>query len=61
MRAAARGPLPAMTLGDVLYADPSDEPLPERDWVILVNFVAAGDQRALRQLYERTHRLVLDR
>jgi DNA-directed RNA polymerase specialized sigma24 family protein len=52
------GPLPAMTLGDVLYADPSDEPLPERDWVFLVNFVAAGDQRALRQLYERTHRLV---
>ena len=24
----------------------------------LVNYVAAGDQRALRQLYERTHRLV---
>jgi DNA-directed RNA polymerase specialized sigma24 family protein len=49
---------PAATLGDVLYADLSDEPLPERDWVVLVNYVAAGDQRALRQLYERTHRLV---
>jgi DNA-directed RNA polymerase specialized sigma24 family protein len=49
---------PPTTLGDVLYADGSDEPLPERDWVVLVNLIAAGDQRALRQLYERTHRLV---
>jgi DNA-directed RNA polymerase specialized sigma24 family protein len=30
----------------------------ERDWVLLVNLIAAGDQRALRQLFERTHRLV---
>jgi DNA-directed RNA polymerase specialized sigma24 family protein len=49
---------PPATLGDVIYADESSEPLPERDWVVLVNYVAAGDQRALRQLYERTHRLV---
>jgi DNA-directed RNA polymerase specialized sigma24 family protein len=52
-----KGPPPA-TLGDVLYADSPDDPLPERDWVVLVNYVAAGDQRALRQLYERTHRVV---
>ena len=52
------GPLSAPTLGDVLYADQSEEPLAERDWVVLVNYVAAGDQRALRQLFERTHRLV---
>jgi DNA-directed RNA polymerase specialized sigma24 family protein len=49
---------PAATLGDVLYADETCEPLPEREWVVLVNYVAAGDQRALRQLYERTNRLV---
>ena len=51
---------PAATLGDVLYADgaPADEALSERDWIVLVNYVAAGNQRALRQLYERTHRLV---
>ena len=48
---------PAATLGDVLYADHAD-PVPERDWAVLVNYVAAGDQRALRQLFERTHRLV---
>jgi len=46
------------TLGDVLYADGLAEPLAERTWVVLVNYIAAGDQRALRQLYERTHRLV---
>ena len=53
-------PLPPATLGDVLYRDgaASDEALTERDWIVLINYVAAGDQRALRQLYERTHRLV---
>jgi RNA polymerase sigma factor (sigma-70 family) len=51
-------PRPA-TLGDVLYRDgAADEALPERDWIVLVNYIAAGDQRALRQLYEHTHRLV---
>ena len=52
-------PCPAATLGDVLYRDGGvDQLLAERDWVVLVNYIAAGDQRALRQLYERTHRLV---
>jgi RNA polymerase sigma factor (sigma-70 family) len=50
-------PSPAATLGDVLYAGQPDT-LPERDWIALVHFIAAGDQRALRQLYERTYRLV---
>jgi anti-sigma factor ChrR (cupin superfamily) len=55
---SSSGPPPQATLGDVIYADGTDEPLLERDWIVLVNLIAAGDQRALRQLYERTHRLV---
>jgi RNA polymerase sigma-70 factor (ECF subfamily) len=46
------------TLGDLLYSDRSRERIPEDDWVRLVQAVAAGDQQALRALYERTHRLV---
>ena len=48
---------PAATLGDVLYAK-SKAPVPERDWVALVQSIAAGDQLALHALYERTHRIV---
>jgi RNA polymerase sigma-70 factor, ECF subfamily len=46
------------TLGDLLYRDPSDGAADEGDWVLLVRSIAAGDQQALRALYERTHRLV---
>jgi RNA polymerase sigma-70 factor (ECF subfamily) len=46
------------TLGDLLYRDQSDAAAPEDDWVRLVQSIAAGDQQALRALYERTHRLV---
>jgi len=46
------------TLGDLLYARGSEAYLLERDWVALVEAIAAGDQLALRALYERTHRLV---
>jgi RNA polymerase sigma-70 factor (ECF subfamily) len=46
------------TLGDLLYADRSGASIPEDDWVRLVHSIAAGDQQALRVLYERTHRLV---
>jgi len=46
------------TLGEVLYAKPSDSPVPEAEWVALVQSVAAGDQVALHALYERTHRIV---
>jgi RNA polymerase sigma-70 factor (ECF subfamily) len=45
------------TLGDVLYAK-SKAPIPERDWAMLVQAIAAGDQLALHALYERTHRIV---
>jgi len=46
------------TLGDVLYADKSKTRIPEKDWVALVESIAAGDQLALHALYERSHRLV---
>lgn len=49
---------PPGTLGDLLYADRTSTPLSEGGWVALVRAMAAGDQRALRALYERTHRLV---
>ena len=45
------------TLGDLLYADKTP-PVSEADWVELVRCVAAGNQRSLHELYERTHRLV---
>jgi RNA polymerase sigma-70 factor, ECF subfamily len=45
------------TLGDVLYAT-SKGPVPEQDWVTLVQSIAAGDQLALHALYDRAHRPV---
>jgi RNA polymerase sigma-70 factor, ECF subfamily len=45
------------TLGDVLYAK-SKTPVPEEDWAMLVQAIAAGDQLALHALYERVHRIV---
>src|SRR4029453_7571536 len=45
------------TLGDVLYAGKTKTPICEQDWVSLVQSIAAGDQRALHALYERTHRI----
>ena len=44
-------------LGDLLYADRTGS-IPESEWVQLVAGTAAGDQHALRALYERSHRLV---
>src|SRR3954451_8389806 len=47
----------AATLGDVLYA--KSKPLvPEQDWAMLVQSIAAGDQLALHALYEMAHRIV---
>jgi RNA polymerase sigma-70 factor, ECF subfamily len=46
------------TLGDVLYADQGKRRVSESEWVELVRSVAAGDQRALQELYERAHRIV---
>ena len=55
---APRADAPVTTLGDVIFTGTVQEPLAERDWAVLVSYIAAGDQAALRQLYERTHRLV---
>src|ERR1700752_2202744 len=46
------------TLGDVLYATNARPLVPEKEWVGLVHSIAAGDQRALYALYDRTHRIV---
>jgi RNA polymerase sigma-70 factor (ECF subfamily) len=46
------------TLGDLLYAHNAKAVASEREWLALVRSVAAGDQAALRALYERMHRLV---
>jgi RNA polymerase sigma-70 factor, ECF subfamily len=46
------------TLGDILYADKRKVSVSESEWVGLVQAVAAGDQLALRTLYERAHRIV---
>jgi RNA polymerase sigma-70 factor (ECF subfamily) len=46
------------TLGDLLYADKCKNRVPECEWVDLIRSVAAGDQLALRALFERTHRIV---
>jgi RNA polymerase sigma-70 factor (ECF subfamily) len=45
-------------LGDLLYPGGAKPPVPECEWVALVQSIAAGDQRALHALYERTHRMV---
>ena len=45
------------TLGDVLYAKVK-APVPEQEWVALVQSIAAGDQLALHALYQRAHRIV---
>lgn len=50
-------PRPA-TLGDLLYADRAKVPVSERDWVAVVQAIAAGDELALRVLYVPTHRMV---
>jgi RNA polymerase sigma-70 factor, ECF subfamily len=46
------------TLGELLYADKANTLADEKDWVRLVQRIAAGDQGALHALYERTHRIV---
>jgi len=49
---------PPHTLGAVLYGDQDRETPPEKEWVELVQLIAAGDQLALHALYERAHRPV---
>ena len=47
-----------LTLGELLYADPSIARTPEKDWVALVRAIAAGDEAALRVLHEKTYAVV---
>jgi RNA polymerase sigma-70 factor (ECF subfamily) len=49
---------PGQRLGDLLYADKTRTPVSEKEWVGLVESIAAGDQHALHALYERMHRMV---
>ena len=46
------------TLGDLLYTGTPRALASEKEWIALVQSIAAGDQRALRMLYDQTYRLV---
>lgn len=46
------------TLGDVLYANKAKLPIPEKEWLRLVQSIAAGDQLALHALFAQMHRIV---
>ena len=46
------------TLGDVLYSDSTIAQESEQAWVDLMHSIAARDNTALYDLYERTHRLI---
>jgi RNA polymerase sigma-70 factor (ECF subfamily) len=46
------------TLGALLYSDPTKHRVSESEWIVVVRAIAAQDARAMRILYERTHRLV---
>jgi RNA polymerase sigma-70 factor (ECF subfamily) len=46
------------TLGDLLYADKSRPRIPEDDWVGLIRAIAAGDERALDELFVCAHGIV---
>lgn len=47
-----------LTLGELLYADSSVARISEKDWLALVRAIAAGDEAALRVLYEKTYAVV---
>lgn len=48
----------AATLGDLLYADRARSRVDEKGWVQLLACIAGKDQLALRELYQRIHRVV---
>lgn len=64
MRRKSRGNTPrgntphGNTLGALLYADTNQSRVAEQEWVALTRSIAAGDGSALRDLYERCHRIV---
>lgn len=47
-----------LTLGDLLYADPAIARVTEKDWLQLIRAMAAGEEAALRLLYEKTYPIV---
>jgi RNA polymerase sigma-70 factor (ECF subfamily) len=42
----------------VLYPDEAKSVVSEEEWIALVRAIAAGDELALHEVYERTHRIV---
>lgn len=48
----------SLTLGELLYADPSIARVAEKDWVALVRAIGSGDAAALHVLYEMTYPVV---
>jgi RNA polymerase sigma-70 factor (ECF subfamily) len=57
-RSRAKDDIADGTLGKVLYPDGCRSGASEDEWIALVRAVGAGDQLALQELYERTHRIV---
>lgn len=55
---AHESPRSQLTLGDLLYVDKTKARVAEDDWIALVRSIAAGDQYALDELFDRTHRIV---
>lgn len=47
-----------LTLGELLYADPTITYVPEKDWLAIVRAIAAGDETALRVLFDKTYPIV---
>lgn len=48
----------SLTLGELLYANPAVTRIAEKQWLALIHAIAAGDESALRNLYEKSHPLV---
>lgn len=47
-----------LTLGELLYADPTITCVAEKDWLAIVRAIAAGDETALRVLFDKTYPIV---
>lgn len=47
-----------LTLGELLYPDPATACVREKDWLALVRAIAAGEETALRVLFEKTYPIV---
>jgi RNA polymerase sigma-70 factor (ECF subfamily) len=47
-----------LTLGELLYTDTAITCVPEKDWLALVRAIAAGEEAALRVLFEKAYPIV---